>query len=90
MLTPHNAPTADQLVLAAVLIGEAEMPDQEVARLLGISPRTLVRWNQRDDMALALDALRLFTTRAFHRDYGDRYWRTDLGPQTASYHQRHR
>jgi hypothetical protein len=84
MAAPHNAPTGDQLTLAAVLIGEGAMPDREVARLLNISPRTLVRWKQRPDMTLALDAIRLLSVRAIHRDHGGRYWRPDLGPQTAN------
>ncbi len=87
-LHPHahaQRPTRDTLAMAAALLAEDGWTDEQIARYLGISRRTLARWKMRPEMVLAFDACRLVQMRAFGRRHGGRYWRAEYGPKSPAF-----
>ncbi len=65
--TAHRGPDARTLAFAAVLLIEDTHTDEEIARALGVTRRTLARWKQRPDVALALRVHDLLESRQFFR-----------------------
>jgi len=80
-----QGPTRDTLAMAAVLLAEDGWTDEQIARYLGISRRTLARWKTRPDMVLAFDACRLLQMRAFGRRHEGQYWRAEHGPKSPAF-----
>ncbi len=80
MADTARGPGRQTLILAAVLLGEEGLRDVDIARELGVSRRTLARWKTRDDLALALDAVRLVQLRRLWRR--SQVWPDHAGPKT--------
>lgn len=79
-------PDPDRLRLAAVLLAEDGWTDQQIADYLGISRRTLSRWKNRADVALALEVATTLRSRRRWRESGHRYhplWHVD-GPNSPA------
>ncbi len=64
----HQGPDAQTLAFAAALLIEDTHTDEEIARALGVTRRTLARWKRRPDVALALRVHELLEDRAFFRE----------------------
>ena len=77
-----QGPDRSTLTMAAVLLSEDGIKDEQIANHLGVTRRTLARWKHRDDMQLAVDALSLLQRRKFYRRRNGLYWRAELGPFT--------
>lgn len=80
-----QGPTRDTLAMAAALLAEDGWTDEQIARHLEISRRTLARWKTRPDMVLAFEACRLVQIRAFGRRHGGQYWRAEYGPKSPAF-----
>ncbi|MBA2671253.1 MAG: helix-turn-helix domain-containing protein [Gemmatimonadetes bacterium] len=68
------------LSFATALLIEDTHTDEEIAQALGVTRRTLARWKQRPDVALALETQELLRSREFFRERSMFWDDEELGP----------